>query len=228
MPIYSEMPFGTCIGEGPRRSSDFYLPEPGVVQFVKHFLYGDLLEIGGFYGDAAIPMLDIDVKNEDIQRPFNVLTTGEGISQIEKLTVDLGSLQRVYLTPGGIRSFEMSMTMCPGAWWGKHTLGDPGYRDWSMLPIYIRSDFVETAFVFRTSMKSKEVSPKLYVCAYLGLVGDPQIMLSESKRKVERYHDYRIGIGTQWHTDKAMNDVLAVLNEVPRYLQDQIKSFYNL
>lgn len=216
-------------------NSPVFRPEEGVIQYISRNPKAGALEIGGFYGDRAVPMTDIDIP--DATHPESGITAqtrGHAIEQLERLIkMGKGLAQRVYITPGGIRSFEMGATMPPSKWWKGHEVGDPFYRRFTTAPRGLIEEGklkrMSPTFTFRNSPKLNREPGSDYVAALLGTLGEEAAQLPESVRKVTRYHDARID---QSRDPKAAaqlaTNILNVLQEMPANLQEQVKRRYGL
>lgn len=233
MPLGTEMP----VGLSPflqqlwdHGSTRVFRPEDGVVQFISKNPKAGALEIGGFHGNQAIPMTDIDIP--DRTHPASGVTAktrGHAMEQLKRL-IDIrrGKVQRVYITPGGVRSFEVGKTMAPREWWRGHNVGDPFYRRFTQEAHTINNENVPATFTFRNSPKANRAPENDYVAALLGTMGQEGEALPESLRKVVRYHDDRIGLSLGDHVDRVRPKVADILNELPPELVEQVKRRYGL
>jgi hypothetical protein len=233
MPRGSEMPMDLAQhlkGLLNHSSTRVFKPEPGVVQFVTKNPKAGAIEIGGFHGKDAVPMTDIDMPDPTHpEAGITARTQGQAMEQLQRLIkLGRGRSQRVYITPGGVRSFEVGVTMDPGKWWKGHDIGDPFYRRFTSLPRTINNEKISPTFTFRNSPKSNRAPGKDYIAALLGTLGSKDAVLPESLRKVTRYHDRRIGLTLDDHINRVRPKVLEILDELPPELVEQVKHRYGL
>jgi len=215
-----------------------FRPEEGVVQYVTKNPKAGAIEIGGFYGEKAIPMVDIDIPDE--AHPVSGITArgrGEAIEQLKRLVrIGKAKVQRVYATPGGIRSFELGDTMPPGKWWKGHDVGDPFYRRFTTQPKVViqggKSKRIPPTFTFRLSEKMNRPEGQDFVAALLGTIGDEGLTLPDSLRKVRRYHDNRIRLNRRVPVDETLESLRAkialMMDEFPPELLEQVKRMYKM
>lgn len=208
--------------------SKVFTPEDRVYQYLQHAGKTGPIEIGGF---NRVPMIDIDTPNMAHFRDEYVTAAGPGeaLEQIMQLLRDKKvSSQRMYLTPGGVRSFELGEQMSPQEWWAKHPVGDPGYRKLSAEARVVGGRSLPPGFTFRTSPKT--IRENDFVAALLGTVSRPGAKrLAENERLVGKYHDRRIkqNIGTSQDT-ATRNQLAAIIKDIPKPLREQVLRRYLL
>lgn len=207
-----------------------FRPEEGVVQYISKNPKAGAIEIGGFHGKSAIPMTDIDIPDPTHpESGITAKTRGHAIEQLERLMkIGRGKVQRVYITPGGVRSFEVGETMEPRKWWKGHEIGDPFYRRFTQEARTVNNERLPATFTFRNSRKANRAPEDDYVAALLGTMGPEGEALPESLRKVGRYHDERIGLGLGDHVNRVRPKVADILDELPSELAEQVKQRYGL
>jgi hypothetical protein len=208
--------------------SKVFNPEKQVYQYIQQAGKTGPIEIGGF---NKVPMIDIDTPNMAHFKDEYVTASGPGeaLEQIMQLLQDKKvSSQRLYLTPGGVRSFELGEQMSPQEWWAKHPVGDPGYRKLSAESRRVGGRLIPAGFTFRTSPKM--IRENDFVAALLGTVSRPGAKkLPENERLVGKYHDRRIkqNIGsTQEAATK--NQLAAIIKDIPKPLREQVLRRYLL
>ena len=233
MPRGTEMPMGLAPhlkGLWDHGSTRVFKPEEGVVQYISKNPKAGAIEIGGFYGKNAIPMTDIDIPDPTHpEAGITAQTRGQAMEQLQRLIkMGRGRSQRVYITPGGVRSFEVGETMAPGKWWKGHDIGDPFYRRFTSEPKTVNNEKLSPTFTFRNSPKANRPAGEDYVAALLGTLGSKEGALPESLRKVDRYHDRRIGLNLGDHVDRVRPKILEILDELPPELAEQVKQRYGL
>jgi len=209
-------------------SSRAFKPEKDVYQYIQQAGKTGPIEIGGF---RKVPMIDIDTPNMAHFKDEYVTASGPGeaLEQIMQLLRDRKvSSQRLYLTPGGVRSFELGEQMSPQEWWAKHQVGDPGYRKLSAESRQVGGRLIPPGFTFRTSPKT--IRENDFVAALLGTVSRPGAQkLPENERLVGKYHDRRIkqNIGnTQEEATK--KQLAAIIKDIPKPLREQVLRRYLL
>ena len=207
-----------------------FRPEEGVVQYVSKNPKAGAIEIGGFHGKNAIPMTDIDIPDDTHPAAgITAQTRGHAIEQLQRLLkIGRGKTQRVYITPGGVRSFEVGETMEPRKWWKGHDIGDPFYRRFTQESRTVNDERLPATFTFRNSRKANRAAEDDYVAALIGTLGDEEVTLPESIRKVTRYHDNRIGLSLGDHVNRVRPKVAEILDQLPPELVEQVKRRYNL
>jgi hypothetical protein len=208
--------------------SQVFTPEEQVYQYLQHAGKTGPIEIGGF---RRVPMIDIDTPNmaHFLDEYVTAGSTGQALEQIMQLLRDKKvSSQRIYLTPGGVRSFELGEQMSPQEWWAKHDVGDPGYRKLSSQPRVIGGREIPSGFTFRASPKL--IRKNDFVAALLGTVSRPGAKkLAENERLVGKYHDRRISQNVGKTQEAALKEQLAtILKDIPKPLREQVLRRYLL
>jgi hypothetical protein len=209
-------------------SSRVFKPEKDVYQYIQQSGKTGPIEIGGF---RKVPMIDIDTPNMAHFKDEYVTASGPGeaLEQIMQLLRDKKvSSQRLYLTPGGVRSFELGEQMSPQEWWAKHQVGDPGYRKLSAESRKVGGRLIPPGFTFRTSPKT--IRENDFVAALLGTVSRPGAKkLPENERLVGKYHDRRVkqNIGTA-EEEATKKQLAAIIKDIPKPLREQVLRRYLL
>lgn len=209
-------------------SSRAFRPEKNVYQYIQQSGKTGPIEIGGF---KNVPMIDIDTPN---MAHFNdewvtAAGPGEALEQIMQILRDKKvSSQRMYLTPGGVRTFELGEQMSPQEWWAKHQVGDPGYRELSAMSRPVGGRLIPPGFTFRTS--PKPIRENDFVAALLGTISRPGAKkLPENERLVGKYHDRRIKQNIGNTKEEAMKKQLAaIIKDIPKPLREQVLRRYLL
>lgn len=181
----------------------FYVPEEGVLmrsefkknKNAKHSRDGKYVNFATF-DDLA--MQDWDFPDEiHHASSVNIRHMGDAVDRINRFTHDnKGSNFRVYLTPGGVRSFDMTRRITPREFadrgYDEVLQVDPNYIKFAqdmIVPYQARDFYPEQGWSSRLSGKPGRDDD--FVAYYLGSVGDG-LPHPDNRRLVSQYHDIPI------------------------------------
>ena len=181
----------------------------------------DGLYLGGF---SKLPMLDWDWP--DTGHKSSLCVT---ITSLEDVISCLGQkvangVFKLYITPGGVRAFCLSIEASPESFYGRST------QDLCVDPVYISLAIVREMFRFRLSPKQARLQQGRYdwIAMPLGTVvlGNAKV-LQRQKELVETYHDAVIA---KWWAKAPMHYKAGIAAVVQQYqkLSPDSKKLINL
>ena len=229
---------GPKVGVDPPTNIDIYNPDPEVFQYKTYGgpMAGNI-EIGGF---RRTPMIDIDSPDIAHSSGVTVASKGEGVAALQEMVGrDPRLAQRMYLTRGGVRSFEVgrgeTSRSTPERWFDhiEMRLGmdktDPNYSGMAREGARSEEDAIPDLFNFRTSPKQSR--KKDFVALPIGTyVGKKAKISPKSLRNVVQYHDKRIKFHTKGliEPEDVQEFMAAELPHLPTSIAARIREMYHL
>jgi hypothetical protein len=148
-----------------------------------------------YVGNPNVPMGDWDWPDKiHDSRSISIENLGNVVDNLRRETTqDPNALWRLYMTPGGVRGFNVGERMTPGEMHNRGVFDrlqiDKLYHENAVMPQYTLPGYPRNAFHARISEKPGR--PDDFVAYYLTDVGQG-MPVPKSMRYIEKYHDIPI------------------------------------